>query len=772
MISNMMAELLCTYRNLGILDAKINWIRCRDINGISSEINRRKDGKRDIINQLMKLEGNLKVFLSETELVELKGECDEARSMIRERQEVAIEAEFRPPHVFFNDKALVILTETVIPFDIQLGLSFGPKFLFPYACNDDNMHETLAQLEMTIEGAISESQQQLISKEIAMILRERSHFEENKEKQWLMFVNRRTTKFLNDNKHISATKSDKGGHTVILNVSDYAIKLEEMLSDDCYGELNDSPLEVLINQESAFINRFKKDREIDKILKILPPYEPNTLHLSKFYGLVKIHKRNSPLRPITAMIGSVGYLLSKVFNEMLKAIFPRTKYHIKDTYEFVEFINRIKIGVDERLLSFDVVSMYTSIPIELVKEIILGRSNKFLDLFSLNRADLEAIMNFLLQECTAFTALGKIFKQLKGLPMGSCISPTLARITMDVMIRNLKIKVPQISFIRVFVDDTIVAMKPEFIDEALKCLNDFRPNQIRFTKEHERADGSIDFLNVTLRRHMNRILTNWYKKYYASGRLLNYFSSHKRSIILGTATHFIKTVLQLSDPSSFWPNRCLIEQILRENSFPESLIIVLLRKHYTYMTPFYSTNNKKETRIPHNFYPNRKLKGNLKEIINEPVEKEIAKKYVIFPHSICNAKDIKRVLYANKMPDKVLADSVKNTKLNSVKTIKTKIPTIRRKNLILMAACKCGRKTRIIATKFNETAGMAMKRIITKNRICMGNSHSYSKVTFKKGLCYSNQTNTLLKYIQWKHRKTLDGSHEFEFPNYYLSKLV
>lgn len=48
--------------------------------------------------------------------------------------------------------------------------------------------------------------------------------------------------------------------------------------------------------------------------------------------------------------------------------------------------------------------------------------------------------------------------------MGSCISPTLARIVMDVVIKDLLKKVPQISFIKVFVDDTIAAMDFELID--------------------------------------------------------------------------------------------------------------------------------------------------------------------------------------------------------------------------------------------------------------------------------------------------------------------
>lgn len=123
--------------------------------------------------------------------------------------------------------------------------------------------------------------------------------------------------------------------------------------------------------------------------------------------------------------------------------------------------------------------------------------------------------------------------------MGSCISPTLARIVMDVVIKDLLKKVPQISFIKVFVDDTIAAMDFELIDKALDVLNNFRPNQIKFTKEIEQ-DGSINFLNVTIKRTEISIsplqkdfilITKWYRKHFASGRLVNFHSLHKKSTV-------------------------------------------------------------------------------------------------------------------------------------------------------------------------------------------------------------------------------------------------
>lgn len=138
---------------------------------------------------------------------------------------------------------------------------------------------------------------------------------------------------------------------------------------------------------------------------------------------MKVHKDEFPLRPITAMRGCVGYHLGKIFNEMLKEVFPFTKYHIKDSYQFVKYTYKKSIKRNDRLVSFDVVSMFTIIPIDLAKEIILSRSNLFLSNFSLNQADLTAVMNFLLIDCTYFTFENEIFKQVGGFRWGAASRP-------------------------------------------------------------------------------------------------------------------------------------------------------------------------------------------------------------------------------------------------------------------------------------------------------------------------------------------------------------
>lgn len=776
---------------MGSLRAKQNWYDCFDP---KHETDRSKKLKFQIVSQndkINKIKSSLSVILNDQDFENLMSECYKFMESEQETIEQSIEKEHRPSGafldkkffgetkcpsgVYFNKNALVVLTETEIPEDIRLGLSFGHKFLFPYVCDDNNLLELLAQLELTILNTIPDLRQLEVSTEIFHILKNRDSLQYDNNKRWLSFVNKRTVNFLDSNKNIFATKSDKGGHTVIMDVSDYETRLEALLSDKNYSKIYTDPLPQLIAEEKRLVKHILglepvKDMGIHKDIKV--GFEPDTLQLPKFYGLPKIHKKGFPLRPITPTCNATGYYLAKIFNKMLERVFPRSDHHIRDTEEFVDFINNIIISANDVLVSFDVVSMFTNILYELVFDIVMDKYQDFADIFSIAPIELRQILKFLLQDCTVFTALGHTYKQKDGLPMGSCISPTLARIVMDVIINKLLAEIPSISFIKVFVDDTIAAIDRSLVEKALETLNNFKVG-IKFTLERENDSFSINFLNVTLTRDKQDevedsprtvVTTNWYRKPFASGRLLNYYSSHKRTTVLGTAINFIKTVIYLSDGRYFHENKQKIIDSLKENSFPEGIISVLMNDYYTYMRPKHCKPSKLTERQPEK--PNDSILSKIK------TDEESENPYEMFPHSICKGRSIKSVLHKHKKPGKILADSVRNTKVNSVTTRKTITPLEKRKKLILFSECICKKKVRIISTGFNETGEITSKKVLNRKMTCDIHGHAFKEVKFRRGLYYSSQTKRLANFLQWKHRKRLDHFLPVEFPMNHLAKLL
>lgn len=742
-ITELMASLIIDHKRMASNEAWIKWHICSDPDEISSRTAELKDWVNTLRNRIRHTEKLIHTILDPNEIAELRTECDTIRDNFREETEVNIENDHRPTGIVYNEKALYILTDKPIPEDIRINLSFGYKFLSPFFCKEENMAEILAQIEMTIEQAIPTGRQMEASVDIYNILKNRDPHQRDNNKQWLKFINDRTNSFLSQNEDILATKSDKGGHTVVMDVIQYETKLDMLLRDH-YIKIPHDPLLGLINKEKFMVNWLRCNKKTRKLVQRIA-YEPDTLGISKFYGLPKIHKQDQPLRPITAMRGCVGYTSSKILAEMLGIIFPTSDIHIKDSFQFVKFINNTEIKEDDILVSFDVVSMFTSIPFALVKQIIMNKQERFRQLFDIQATTLESIVDFTLRDCTYFTALNQTYQQLNGLPMGSCASPIVARIVMDEIIKDLTNKIPDITFIKVFVDDTIAAINRNSITIALETLNGFRPNEIKFTMERENEEASLNFLNVTLTRETHTIKTNWHRKYFYSGRILNYYSSHKRTTIMNTAVHFIETVLELSDAQFFNSNREKVINTLRDNCFPETLIITLMNNHYTYMR---NTRKDKHTKAK-------------------------MEKFVIFPHSVCESRKIKRILHRHMKPGVTLAESTKNTKTSAITNKKTVTPKIKRKNQILISKCQCGKKVRVTKTKFNETCEIALERIHTTVQNCNTHYHAYKKTKIMRGLFYSNQTTYLLRYIQWKHNKNIDTLKDtYEFPNPYLRKLV
>ena len=86
--------------------------------------------------------------------------------------------------------------------------------------------------------------------------------------------------------------------------------------------------------------------------------------VTKFYGLSKIHRPNTPLRPIVSRRGSVTFGVAIVLTKILKPLVSRFSKHIHSTQDFVEQANRVTLLPGECISSYDVTALFTSAPVE------------------------------------------------------------------------------------------------------------------------------------------------------------------------------------------------------------------------------------------------------------------------------------------------------------------------------------------------------------------------------------------------------------------------
>ena len=90
----------------------------------------------------------------------------------------------------------------------------------------------------------------------------------------------------------------------------------------------------------------------------------------KFYGLSKIHKPNTPLRPIVSSRGSVTFEVAKVLAKILKPLVGKSPHHIQSTKDFVDRVSKVTLQPGGYLCSYDVTALFTSVLVDPALEII------------------------------------------------------------------------------------------------------------------------------------------------------------------------------------------------------------------------------------------------------------------------------------------------------------------------------------------------------------------------------------------------------------------
>ena len=108
--------------------------------------------------------------------------------------------------------------------------------------------------------------------------------------------------------------------------------------------------------------------------------ELNQTHpsISPIYFLPKLHKLESIeninlesdifLRPVVPTFNSPTALIAQILHENLKNCIPTPLSHIKNSYHFFKKIDKTQIPNNHIMISLDVSSLFTNVPLNLVIE--------------------------------------------------------------------------------------------------------------------------------------------------------------------------------------------------------------------------------------------------------------------------------------------------------------------------------------------------------------------------------------------------------------------
>ena len=184
---------------------------------------------------------------------------------------------------------------------------------------------------------------------------------------------------------------------------------------------------------------------------------------------------------------------------------------------------------------------------------------------------------------TVFKFNDQLYRQIKGCPMGSPLSPNFANLFMQALEDDILKSCPvPIKFYKRYVDDCFVILPRgednENADLVLEHFNSADPD-IKFTLEREK-DGKLPFLDTLVQRDENgHLKVSVYRKPTHSGRGLNFESHHspgtKRGII-STLTTRAKRIT--TDPADLKKECQSLEQEFVDNGFPRNLVKGTMKK--------------------------------------------------------------------------------------------------------------------------------------------------------------------------------------------------
>jgi hypothetical protein len=214
-----------------------------------------------------------------------------------------------------------------------------------------------------------------------------------------------------------------------------------------------------------------------------------------------------------------------------------TSFFVKDSAEFAKRMRETMFDEDDKLVSFDVVSLFTKVPITEAIDVIATRLHRNETLGERTTLPPETICQ-LMKLCltsTYFQFKDSFYAQIEGAAMGSPLSPIVANLFTETQEeKSLATTSLQPEMWLRYVDDTFVIWPhgQQALDEFHTYLNS-QNKDIQFTMEME-VGGDLPFLDTSVRRDGPKAITKVYRKPTHTDRYIHFSSHHHPRVFKGT----------------------------------------------------------------------------------------------------------------------------------------------------------------------------------------------------------------------------------------------
>ena len=177
-----------------------------------------------------------------------------------------------------------------------------------------------------------------------------------KPKNNLPHVEREALKLLKRDKAINTRKADKGTVTVLMNKQDKINEAQIQLDNrEHYRPFTEPMVQETRNRVFQLISELHDHNHIDEMTKKWVCQTLNPPRVPTFYTPTKIRKPTPVSRPIIGCDGPTEKL-SAFIDKLLQPIAQKQQSYLKDTIDFINYLEKIKVPKNTILVSVDVTS--------------------------------------------------------------------------------------------------------------------------------------------------------------------------------------------------------------------------------------------------------------------------------------------------------------------------------------------------------------------------------------------------------------------------------
>ena len=339
--------------------------------------------------------------------------------------------------------------------------------------------------------------------------------------------------------------ADKGGRIVVMSRNFYKTAvLKLLLNNKDYMVVEGSgiidKLVATVNRTHSIIHgtcRSLKDK-----IKPNIDVEPR---LGLFYGLPKVHKSESspPMRPVVSQINHPTFKLAKLLDDQCKhKLYAGNPHLLKSTLHTLEELRDLD-GSNHKLITYDVSSLYTSIPLPDGIRKFKFESNKWFA----NNPEMRIAVSHILPAVlynNYFSFDNTVYKQTCGVAMGSPLGPLFANTYMLHVDKEIMRMDGVVKYLR-YIDDVFLMIRKEIdITEFTNKINSINKNINFELGDH---GNKIVFLDTTLYlSEQGKIEYCIYEKpISATSRYIHASSLHPKHCLEGVVTGSIKRSFRL-----------------------------------------------------------------------------------------------------------------------------------------------------------------------------------------------------------------------------------